>query len=45
MDKEEIKQMIFDFMYSETDVLEEAEQINFSNYFEKWWKNYNNKGA
>ena len=40
MDKEEIKQMIFDFMYSETDVLEEAEQINFSNYFEKWWKNY-----
>ena len=40
MDKEEIKQMIFDFMYSGTDIPEEAEQINFSNYFEKWWKNY-----
>jgi len=23
---------------------DEAEQINFSNYFEKWWKKYNNKG-
>ena len=42
MSKDEIKQMIFDFMYSETDVPEEAEQINFENYFEKWWKERNN---
>ena len=42
LNKDEIKQMIFDFMYSETDVPEEAEQINFENYFEKWWKERNN---
>jgi len=39
MDKETIKWMIFDFMYNEHKP-EEAEQINFENYFEKWWKNY-----
>lgn len=44
MNKEKIKQMIFDFMYNEHQP-DEAEQINFSNYFEKWWKDYNNKGA
>ena len=39
VNKEKIKQMIFDFMYNEHQP-DEAEQINFSNYFEKWWKDY-----
>ena len=42
-DKEKIKWMIFDFMFNEHQP-DEQEQINFENYFEKWWKNYNNKG-
>ena len=37
--KEKIKQMIFDFMFNEHHA-DEQEQINFQNYFEKWWKNY-----
>ena len=34
-----IKQIIFDFMFNEHQP-NEQEQINFSNYFEKWWKDY-----
>ena len=34
-----IKQIIFDFMFNGLQP-DEQEQINFSNYFEKWWKDY-----
>ena len=42
MDKEDIKWMIFNFMYDEFQP-DENEQINFENYFERWWRNYNYK--
>ena len=40
-DKEKIKWMIVDFMFNEHQP-DELEQINFENYFEKWWKERNN---
>jgi len=40
MDKEDIKHMIFNFMYDEHRP-DEDERTNFNNYFERWWRNYN----
>ena len=40
LEKSQIKQIIFDFMFNEHQP-DEQEQINFENYFEKWWKERN----
>ena len=41
MNKDEIKQLIFDFMFQVYHP-DEVEQIEFDNTFEKWWKERNN---
>ena len=42
MDRQQIKWMIFDYMYGHDNMnsVDEEEQIQFEDYFEKWWENY-----
>ena len=41
VDKEKIKWMIFDYMYGhDANSVDEEDQIQFEEYFEKWWEDY-----
>ena len=40
-DKEKIKLMIFDFMYSKhLQMMSEEDHFQFEVYFEQWWEDY-----
>ena len=44
MNKLQIKQMIFDYMYGhDMNSVDEKDQIQFEDYFEEWWENYMSK--